>query len=300
MIHPKARSPMLEWPAWSMRLFAIGLSLSLAVPFVAPLTALASDGVAEINHTCAVLTGCFAGDTPGYPVTIDGQAGGSYRLTSNLIPPNAEIDGIKVRTNDIGIDLNKFVIIRSGCEGSTTSCAPTSGGGAGVTVTSSGIRGISVKNGGVTGMGAGIKLGDQGEVVGVRTRWNRLYGVVVGAGSMVSGSTAYENESYGIHASSGSTVSGNTAYLNGDDGIFASSGSTVSGNTAYGNGGDGIKTSSGATVRQNTVRSNSGYGLNLGFQSAYRENVITANTAGTVNGGVNLFGNSCNGSTTCP
>jgi hypothetical protein len=29
--------------------------------------ALAVDGVLEINQTCAVQTGCFAGDIPGFP-----------------------------------------------------------------------------------------------------------------------------------------------------------------------------------------------------------------------------------------
>ncbi len=45
------------------------LLLALAGP------ALAVDGVLEINHTCATQTGCFSGDTAGYPVTIDGTAG---------------------------------------------------------------------------------------------------------------------------------------------------------------------------------------------------------------------------------
>ena len=45
---------------------------------------LAGDGVLEINQTCAVETGCFSGDGPGFPVTIDGTAGKSYRLTGDL------------------------------------------------------------------------------------------------------------------------------------------------------------------------------------------------------------------------
>ena len=31
----------------------------------------ATDGVLEINQACAVHTGCFALDTPGFPVTIN-------------------------------------------------------------------------------------------------------------------------------------------------------------------------------------------------------------------------------------
>jgi hypothetical protein len=42
------------------------------------------------------------------------------------------------------------------------------------------------------------------------------------------------------------------------------------------------------------------YGLYLGPNSAYLENVITVSTTGTVNGGVNMGSNSCDGSTICP
>lgn len=62
-----------------MRLCLLSL-LTLIVTFATP--AFAVDGVLEINQTCAVQTGCFSGDTPGFPVTIN--ATGSYRLTSNL------------------------------------------------------------------------------------------------------------------------------------------------------------------------------------------------------------------------
>jgi hypothetical protein len=56
--------------------------------------ALASDGVLEINHSCATAAGgCFPGDTAGYPVQITQP--GSYRLTSNLAVP-ASTNGIEV------------------------------------------------------------------------------------------------------------------------------------------------------------------------------------------------------------
>ena len=242
--------------------------------------ALAADGVLEVNQTCAVNTGCLSGDTAGYPVTIDGTAGRGYRLTSDLIVPNENTDGIKVSTSDIGIDLNNFAIIRSGCEGVSKDCTPVSGTGSGIEYGSSLNRGISVKNGSITGMGSyGVLLGIQAEVTGLRVRWNRVIG---------------------IYADAGSIVSGNTVYQNGDDGIFASNGSTISGNTAYLNAGDRIATSSGVTVQRNTVSFNLRYGLNLGSQSAYRENVITGNATGTVTGGTNAGANVCNGSLTCP
>ena len=60
----------------TMRSVAAALLLLCAAP------TLAVDGVREINAVCAVNTGCFGGDTAGYPVTI--TTAGSYRLTGNL------------------------------------------------------------------------------------------------------------------------------------------------------------------------------------------------------------------------
>jgi hypothetical protein len=74
--------------------------LALATP------ALATDGVLEINQTCAVQTGCFPGDTAGFPVTI--SALGSYRLTSSLVVGNGSV--IDVDTSRVSIDLNGFSI----------------------------------------------------------------------------------------------------------------------------------------------------------------------------------------------
>jgi hypothetical protein len=56
------------------RLMLILLLLLFATP------ALAVDGVLEINQTCAVQTGCFAGDTAGFPVTI-----GASRARSGIV-----------------------------------------------------------------------------------------------------------------------------------------------------------------------------------------------------------------------
>lgn len=334
----------------------------MAVLLAAPAAAI--DGVKEINQVCAVQTGCFAGDTPGYPVTIDTTAGSAFRLTSRLVVPDASTDGIVISTNDVSIDLNNFSIVRSGCEGATASCKPASGSGHGIT----GNRGHSVKNGSILGMGAnGVQLGDQAEVQGLRVRWNRQSGIAVGVGSLVSRSSAFENgilASYpgisvgqgstvsdcvvrgtlgtgiltgqasivsgsvvegnlgnGIDADNGSVVTGNsaslngfrgiesdlastvksnTAYDNGSDGIFADSGSSVLDNSAAENGSDGIATTGAATVQGNTVRTNASYGLELGAESAYRLNVISNNSVGTVTGGVDLFTNACDGSTSCP
>lgn len=91
-------------------------------------SAFASDGVLEINQTCAVQTGCFAGDTAGLPVTI--SASGSYRLTSNLVVPDENTDGIVVDTENVSIDLAGFeirgVVV---CSEPPIACLPNAGTG---------------------------------------------------------------------------------------------------------------------------------------------------------------------------
>lgn len=303
----------------------LALALLSACALIPATPASASDGVLEINQTCAVQTGCFAGDTAGLPVTITGSAGRSYRLTSDLVVPNENTSGIQVFIDDVGIDLNNFTIRGPVvCSGTPLACTPTTGSGVGVERGFSLLSGTSLRNGSIRGMGnAGVLLGVQSEVTHVRARSNRLSGIEVGSGSTVSGNTAYQNGNDGIFANTGSTVSGNTTRQNGGNGIQTSSGSTVSGNAAYQNGGNGIQTGtgvtvagntaydnegdgiqagSGSTVSGNTVSFNTGFGLDLLTQSGYRENVITTNTAGTVNGPtlVNLGNNACNGSTVCP
>ncbi len=57
----------------------------LPVCLLTATTALAVDGVLELNQTCAISKGCTRGDDPGFPISIDGGDGRSYRLTSDLL-----------------------------------------------------------------------------------------------------------------------------------------------------------------------------------------------------------------------
>jgi parallel beta-helix repeat protein len=249
----------------------------------------------EINQTCAVQTGCFAGDTPGFPVTIS-TSGTSYRLTAPLIVLNENISGIQISTDNVSIDLAGFEIRGPVvCSGTPIVCAPNSGTGSGVLVTPDTLSGISVRNGSIRGMGSrGVSLGVQSEVANLRVRSNRVDGINVSAGSTVSGNTALQNGGGGIFASTGSTVSGNTVLVNGGDGISVFDGSTVSGNTVYQNAGDGIETTIGCNVAGNTVRGNGGWGLLLGSLSGFHGNVSTQNALGNVTGGWNAGNNTCN------
>ncbi len=260
----------------------------------------ADDGVIEINETCATATGCFEGDGAGYPVTIDGSAGGSYVLTSNLVVPNATTDGIVISSANITVDLAGFEIVRSGCEGAITNCTPTTGSGTGITRTQIAIRGMSIRNGTISGMGfAGVVAGQHADIRNLTVRWSRLGGITADVASVVAGNTAYQNGAIGISASTGSSVVGNVAYLNGGDGI-AASGASVLDNTSTSNVGDGIAATFSSNVDRNTVRSNGGFGLDLDDTTAYRNNSVNGIGTDTVDEGVDAGGNVCNGSTTCP
>ena len=231
------------------------LLLLLAAP------ALAVDGVLEINQTCAVETGCFPNDGPGYPIFIDKP--GSYRLTSNLVVPNENTDGIRVGSSNISIDLNGFAIARMGCEEATEICIPESGTGSGVelSVVAPDAYGISVQNGSIIGMGShGVILGAGSRISKLQVRWNRLDG---------------------IHVTSDSLIDDNNVNQNGRDGIVADTGSSVTDNTVFLHG---------------------GVGLNLGNDRVvYRDNnIVPGSPLPSVQGGTNAGGNVCNGSLTCP
>jgi hypothetical protein len=275
----------------------VGLAVLLVL--VGASRGLASDGVVEINQASALAGGVTPGDGAGFPVTI--SAPGSFRLTGDLLVPDENTDGIVIGAPNVDIDLNGFEVVRAGCPRVTTNCTPASGTGTGIDRTGADLVGISVRNGGVVGMGSfGIQLESHAHVQGVRVRWNRFTGIVVGTDSIVSGNLVLENGQDGISAPR-SVISGNVVSDNGGAGIVANSSALISENLVYSNGETGIACFEGSTARGNVVRENSGFGLSLDPESSFRENTITGNLAGTVTGGgVSTGNNLCNGSTTCP
>ncbi len=114
--------------------------------------AFASDGVLEINQACAVTGGCFAGDSAGYPVTIDGSAGRSYKLTGDIggvIGLNTNV--IEISANDITINLAGFRIICTTDDPVIAFCSDLdSGSGSGIIVDDVELRtGVEIRNGSV-------------------------------------------------------------------------------------------------------------------------------------------------------
>ena len=286
----------------------------------------ASDGVLEINQTCATTTGCFTGDTAGYPVTITVK--GSYRLTSNLDYPSSTSRAIHSTVADVSIDLAGFTISgTNGCQGSPSgwvvSCAQ-----------SNGLEGIQtafrsrVSNGRVIGAGGScVSLGDASEASQLLlsdcggeglTLGGRSVAVEISAiGNLNSGIYAYggvrardvvvtNNGGEGIGVSSGS-VDGVTAASNQDSGIFALAGASIKNFSSIGNGlygvyiWDGSIADTGA-IRDNDKKSLGACGIRGSGGAAFRGVAITALSGGpaaTSCSIVNLGQNTCQGGA-CP
>ena len=246
----------------------------------------AGDGRVEINHACAA-TGCFAGDTAGYPVTI--PSSGSYVLTSDLALPSAVASGVVV-ADGATLDLNGFAITGPNtCSGTPTVCTIPSGG-SGVSLG----EGSVVRNGAIRGMG-GAGVSTNSKLVLVEDVWidqNGSGGIQAGVadGSVVRRCRVSRNGGRGINL-----IGGN-----------GSPGSIVADNVVYANAEEGILVNS-AVVRGNSVRSNGELGLSINFvdaSSGFGDNVINDNNGGNVNaqtsGGHQLGTNVCGDKTTCP
>jgi hypothetical protein len=293
----------------------------------------AADGVHEIDQVCASGAGCFAGDTPGFPVQI--TAPGSYRLTGGLSLPDENTGAIELATHDVSIDLGGFAI--RGVVACQPNCTPT-GSGQGIYGLSGGrYDRIAVRGGSVAGMGSdGIVLGEAALVVDVRaienagdgirlltgvvTRCNAnanaSKGIVIDDAGSLSDSSADDN-GFGFSTLGTATVR-SVASNNGQAGFFSGFG-VVADSSAVANG-RGFQI--GGVLTRSTTRSNTSYGVlawtelavssltarangsegmsfTLAPGSGYR-GAIVSNNGATVNGGLALDGNLCNGSATCP
>jgi hypothetical protein len=302
------------------------LSLLLFLLLATP--ALAVDGVLEINQTCAVQTGCFAGDTAGFPVTI--TSSGSYRLTSDLALPNNSVIGVDLAgfAKAVTIDLNGFEIRLCDDPGNLF-CVP-GGSGVGIRATDppgADVNVVTVINGTVRNLGAGIALAKDSYVDRVRAYGNRGDGIVVGERSIVTNSQSVLNLGDGIIANGDSRITGNIASNNSGSGIICARIDTViifvecvvEGNTVNKNTSSGIV--SGGTIRGNVARENnigiiangvvannrasfnSGFGLT--GACAYNENYFEWNNGSNANPQVGIGAkeiglNLCGSDTTCP
>lgn len=268
-----------------MRPLPLGIALALLAELPAPAGAV--DGVREINQTCAVQTGCFSGDPAGFPVVIDGTAGQSYRLTSDLQLPDENTGGITVLTDLVSVDLNGFAIRGiTTCTVAPTVCSPI---GFGIGVHAPTVRGTELRNGSIVGTGSsGLLLGPAARVLNVRVAESGFTGIQLGdaSGVLVDRCTVFRNRVTGIEAGVGSTVANSVVYENGGAGILMDEGGVVIGNTSNENDNVGIfaNTSDRVTVESNTVRANASFGIAVGAGSVIKGNSASLNAAVGIRG----------------
>lgn len=257
----------------------LSASLFAASPFAA-ITAFAADGVIELNQTCASAGECVRGDDPGFPITIDGADGRSYRLTSDLLVGDANTSGIEIAAaaNGVSIDLNGFSIrgVTSCTEGgSTLSCAPL---GAGVGIRSFAV-GIRIHDGHISAMGNnGVQVSSGSLIESVTVSENGNFGFGLGSSTTIKDSTSRRNGSHGFILSQGNTAQNCTSDANGGDGYAVSSGVQVHGSAARANGGAGFQSiGTTANLQNNTSEFNSGHGIRAGAHSTIRNNTVRDN-----------------------
>lgn len=268
--------------------------------FLIASAARAVDGVLEINQACAVNTGCFLGDTAGFPVTIDGSAGTSYRLTGDLTPPISSVNAVSVTGSNVTLDLNGFAVLGpTRCTPQpVTSCLPLDGGSG---IVASAAENVTIRNGKIQGMtflGVGVGRDSLLEDLVVKDNGG-TFAVWTGGNCVVRNLRVRGNGGVGIQTSGGSMLTHNVVSGNADQGIVLSAGQATF-NVVNSNGRAGIDASLGSAVIGNSVRTNGGFGLDLAGGTGYTDNVINSNIGGTVSGGVAFGTNVCNGTTTCP
>lgn len=314
------------------------LMLTLLLLFALAMPALAVDGVLEINQACAVQTGCFAGDTAGFPVTI--TASGSYRLTGNLAAGGQL--GIGITAGDVTLDLNGFVVSTS-MTAITSNSANTRlfNGTARTTSQDSEVvnLGDSATIDRLTMVGdvdvddeaqitnctitTEVRMGSNGRFIGnTITGSDDGVGLSVGAKSIVKDNFIGSFLGGSLIVTGGScVVSGNTFTgtnfgmmadncvvvnnsINGgvSQGGIVAHGSTIIGNFVT-NAFHGIVANN-STVIGNTANGNFGRGLSANASTGYKDNQFNNNNGGNANpqvsGGIEIGTNICGGDTTCP
>ncbi len=257
----------------------------LATLLLAPASALAVDGVREINEACA-LTGCFPGDAPGFPVQIEEP--GSYVLTGNLdVGGSASASGIEVDAATDGavtIDLNGFSIAGPvSCTGTpVTSCSP-SGPGIGIEAPFSQSTYVTVRNGTIRGMGStAVSCGSDCTVLDIVAEENGTIGLVNANGTAVFRRiVTRRNGGDGMFVKG--TVEDVISEGNGGRGIFANPFSRIRGVEVLDNGGNGVRCFS-CSLLDSAIEGNGGVGVELGGRSVYGRNLIDGNSGGEISG----------------
>ncbi len=223
-----------------------GLLLAGLTALLLAAPAHAVDGVIEINQAKALVGGITAGDGPNYPVVINEP--GSYRLTSDLVVTPG-IDGVDIGADNVTLDLNGFTIFGSGEVGLND----------GISIIAS--DNAEVRNGTVRGFlrhGIFSLTGTRSRAIGVRAIGNNANGLNFEGTAFVDGCVALDNGIFGIRVGAGSLVINSVARSNTDVGLALSSPSGFRSNVLTENNGGNAnpQTGGGSEIGTNVCGNN--------------------------------------------
>lgn len=256
----------------------IGAAALLATALPDP--AGANGGVPDINQTCATVTGCVAGDAPGFPVTL---GAGSFRLSGSLSVTDPALDAIELTADGTTLDLNGFEVagpVSCTGDGSALSCQPA---GAGVGIDGAASDHLVVRRGSVRGFGFdGVSVGAWSRVQQVSSEENGEVGIRTRQYSIVTSSRALRNGHFGIYAAAGSIIADSIASANFDTGFIPAFGSALVDSVSRGNGENGTELGSSCVLRGSSFQGNEDSGI-----VSFGPNAIGDNSA-VGNGGAGI------------
>ena len=267
------------------------LAALVSVTALAAGPALAVDGAILINQARALAGNVTAGDTPGFPVSINTP--GYYVLTSNLVVPNQNTTAIQVNANNVTIDLNGFAIQGPNVcatDGFTVAQPCTLPSGSPLT----------------TGIGVDAGTGVAFNVLNTRIINGTIdgvggIGIFANVNARIEGVNISNCGSYGIYTFGG-VIRDALVRACGAGGILTS-GAVIKDSRTIFNRGIGIQTGATSIISGNIVSTNLSYGMALTTNSRYTDNVIDNNNGGNgnpqISGGTAAGVNTC-GSAPCP
>jgi len=263
-------------------------------------SALASDGVLEINQACALNGGCFSGDDAGFPVTISSP--GSYRLTSSLSVGNPDKLAIDITADRVSLDLNGFAVTI--CVG--VFCGIGDGNHAIQAFVSNELR---IHNGLVQGaIQTCIGAGNYSQL---RNLIIKDCGIGIGAGSFarISDVTVIDSTSVGVNMGHNSVLARSTVSGSGGFGVWMDINSVLARSTVSESGGFAVSVISSALIVDSVLDNNSKGAIAASavsnLKGGYRGNIITRNDPTNEDQNItsillNLGGNICGTDTICP
>ncbi len=175
---------------------------------------------------------------------------GSYYLTQNIFV-KGDSDGIIIKASNVTIDLNGYSII-----------GPSIGSSNGISC--SGQYNIKIMNGNIANFGDdGVSCSGTSDttVLNLCTSDNGLYGIYLGANSIVKNCISTENGSVGILAGANSIIENCISKSNKSNGFSVSGGSLVKSCTSSDNGSAGFSFTGRCQASNCVSYSNSGYGF---------------------------------------